>query len=233
MAQRKTATVISTDALSADTRLVAFRPAAPLGFTGGQYLIVDSGVILPGGKVAKRAYSILSSDAAQDRFEIAVKRIGDGAASSYLHRVQVGDEVPFSGPWGQYLPEDSRPRRTLVLATDSGITAALGRVAGRSFAPQRATTELVWARCAGDFLPEAFVRERVPALGAVRLAWLPPVGHPERLAAAMALASLATEGAESVYLSGDGDLLYPLRDRFARATVRLECFFNNPAKKSA
>jgi ferredoxin-NADP reductase len=34
----------------------------PLGFVGGQYVIVDTGVVLPNGKAAKRAYSILSSD---------------------------------------------------------------------------------------------------------------------------------------------------------------------------
>ena len=64
----------------------------------------------------------------------------------------------------------------------------------------------------------------------VQIAALPPVAHPERLAAARGLLSADFE---SVYLSGDGDLLYPLRDALAPATVRMECFFNNPQKKSA
>jgi ferredoxin-NADP reductase len=226
MAQRKVAQVIETRLLGGGAREVTLAFAKPLGFVGGQYVIVDSGALLPNGKAAKRAYSILSSDAEQSRATFWVKRIGDGPASSFMHRLVPGDEVPFSGPWGQYLPEDARPRRTLVFATDTGITAALGLVSGVKFAPHRETTELVWARAAGDFVPDALVRER---FADVQIAALPPVAHPERLAAARGLVSADFE---SVYLSGDGDLLYPLRDALAPATVRMECFFNNPQKKS-
>src|SRR5947199_337345 len=81
-------------------------PSEPLGFVGGQYLIVDSGVMLPNGKAAKRAYSILTSDADQARFQIAVKRLGNGPGSTFMHEAQVGTEIPFSGPWGKYLPDD-------------------------------------------------------------------------------------------------------------------------------
>jgi ferredoxin-NADP reductase len=249
MAQRKVGRVVETRLLGGGAREVTLAFDEPLGFVGGQYLIVDSGALLPGGdrgrmgppqgvraeevpsrgeaKAAKRAYSILSPDREQTRATFWVKRIGDGPASSFMHRVAPGDEVPFSGPWGQYLPEDARPRRTLVFASDTGITAALGLISGGRFAPHRETTELVWARQTGDFVPDALVRERFPE---VQIAVLPPVGHPERLAAAR---GLVTADAESVYLSGDGDLLYPLRDALAPAVVRMECFFNNPAKKSA
>jgi hypothetical protein len=42
---------------------------------------------------------------------------------------------------------------------------------------------------------------------------------------------------ERVHLSGDGAVVYALRERFLRAAVaeariRIECYFNNRAKKS-
>jgi hypothetical protein len=37
---------------------------------------------------------------------------------------------------------------------------------------------------------------------------------------------------ETLFLSGDGALLYPLRDALGSDTTRLEAFFNNPEKKS-
>jgi hypothetical protein len=229
MAQQKEARVVSVVALSPTTRMLELEPAERLDFVGGQYLIVNSGIQLPDGKLAKRAYSILSSDARQERVAIAVKNI-DGPGSAWMHARVAGDVLPFSGPWGKWLPDDARSRRTLVVATDTGITAALGLVSARAFAPQREQTSLVWLAADDYFLPEVLVRAFLPAGVSYRRAPLPPVGHPERLAAAQ----LALDGVptyESVFLVGDGDVVFPLRDqKFADA--KIECFFNNPAKKS-
>jgi ferredoxin-NADP reductase len=231
MAAQKTARVVAVTDVSASTRLLDLEPAERLDFVGGQYLIVNSGITLPDGKLAKRAYSILSPDADQTRLTFAVKRIG--TASSWMHARAVGDEVPFSGPWGKLLADDARPRPTRVIATDTGITAALGLVRGQGFAPQLATAELVWlVEDDSYFLPEPYLRAALPAGLRYRRAALPPVGHPERVAAALAAAGAPDEVA-SLFLAGDGDVLYPLRERFAASEARLESFFNNPAKKSA
>jgi hypothetical protein len=230
MAQAKTARVIEARALSPETRLLALEPAEPLGFVGGQYLIVDSGVVLEGGKKAKRAYSILSSDARQDRLEFAVRQIAAGPGSRYMHALEPGDTVTFSGPWGQFLPDDARPRSTLVVATDTGITAALGLTRGQKFAPQCSGAHKLWlVESDRYFVPREFLDDDWVVLP------LPPVGHPERVPAALAAAraELEREGApESAFLAGDGAVIYPLRDALAPAAVRLEAFFNNPAKKS-
>jgi ferredoxin-NADP reductase len=239
VAQAKSARVVDVRALGADTRLIDLE-VAPLGFVGGQYLIVNSGVVLDGGKLAKRAYSILSPDARQDRVQLAVKRVGDGPGSNFMHRAQVGDELPFSGPWGQYLPDDARPRVTWVIATDTGITAALGLLRGEKFSPQRARAELCWMKSAADyFLPDGFVRE---AAGIARCesAALAPVGAAARIGEARDwLRARLTGGArpDSAFLSGDGAVIGPLRDELIAAgvdaaAIRLEAFFNNPQKKS-
>jgi ferredoxin-NADP reductase len=242
MAQAKTARIVEARLLGPATRLLTleFGPElGSLGFVGGQYLIVNSGVVLPGGKLAKRAYSILSADERQECVQLAVKRIDNGAGSSFLHAAAVGASFEFSGPWGKYLPDDSRPRPTWLIATDTGITAALGLVRGGKFAPQRASTSLVWLVQSADyFLPEPFVHEAASGV-TVQIERIPPVGHPERLAVAQSvLDRLLRRGRpESVFLSGDGAVLYPLRDRLGTAgispdQVRLESFFNNPERRA-
>src|SRR5262245_51863256 len=100
MAAVKTARVTRVADVGADSRLVQLRMDEPLGFAGGQFIIVDSGLTLPSGKAAKRAYSPISDDREQLLFELVVKRIEDGPASGYMHALQVGDELRFSGPWG-------------------------------------------------------------------------------------------------------------------------------------
>ena len=232
MAVSKQARVARIADLSPVARILELEPAAPLDFVGGQYLIFDSGVTLPDGRRAKRAYSIVSPDADQARVTIAVRKL-DGPGSRFMHARAVGDVLPFSGPWGKWLADDARPRRTLVLATDTAITAALGLVAGRAFAPQRARAEVVWlVEDGGYFLPDAFVAAALPPGVGYRRAALPPVGHPERLAHAERLAA-TLRGFDSVFLAGDGALSYPLRDRAFGPEARIECFFNSPAKKSA
>lgn len=223
------ATVVATQTVGPLTRLVQLEVAGGLGFVGGQYLIVDSGVTLPNGKRAKRAYSIVSADVEQQRVQLAVKRLG-GPGSAFLHAVEPGDQVPFSGPWGKLLPDDARPRRTLVLATDTGITAALGLVRGERFEPQIAGARLVWIVSPEErFLPDGLVRELLP-----RGLRYERVVAADRDAAAQAVAAEAA-GCDSAFLTGDGAVIYPLREALPvpRDAVRLEAFFNNPERRSA
>jgi hypothetical protein len=134
---------------------------------------------------------------------------------------------------------------TLVLATDTGISAALGLVQARRMHSRLSATVLIWLQVDGDsFLPEALVRSQIPpGCKTVRFAALPPVGHPERIPHMRAV--LATElsqartrgGVVRAYISGDGAVNYALLDDLIAAGVpatrdSVESFFNMP-KKSA
>ncbi len=241
MARPRSARLVDAANISRGARLLTFEVVGePLGFVGGQYLIFDTGLVREDGKAVKRAYSLLSPDAEQQRFQIVVQRLPQGPGSGFFHAAQPGAEVAFSGPWGKFLPDDARPRPTLLVATDSGITAALGLLRGRTFAPQRSHSRLLWlCDSAASFLPEELVRRacaELPVQATIEI--LPPPGHPERIAAAAAASrrALAAGRPESVFLSGDGAVLYPLRDDLAaagvdEAAIRLEAFFNNPQRK--
>jgi len=238
MATPRTARVADVRLASATARVLALVCAEPLGFIGGQYIIIDSGRVLPSGKAAKRAYSILSSDADQRRFEIAVKRIPDGPVSGYLHDAEPGAEIVFSGPWGKLVPPDDATGATVIVATDTGITAALGLVQAERFAALRSTTTLIWLSSGDEFLPDAEVRARIPAgLGDLELGALPAIGHPERVphARAVLARTLARRPAARVLCTGDGQINYALLDDFVAAGIpgtrdSVESFFHMPKK---
>jgi ferredoxin-NADP reductase len=239
MAISKHARVTRSESFGRDSYLLELAADEPLGFVGGQYVIVDSGLVLPSGKAVKRAYSLLSADADQQRFELAAKRIPGGLGSGFLHGLVAEASVKFSGPWGKLFPQPGTTGATLVLATDTGITAALGLVQGRRFQPLLAEAQVVWLRTApAYFLPDALVRSRIPARCAeLQIEPIPEIGLPERLAHARCLLARLLERFRfaQAFLCGDGSVNYALLDDLVAAGVpctkdQLESFFNMPKK---
>jgi ferredoxin-NADP reductase len=242
MATARTARVIDARPTGTGTRVLELEAAEPLGFVGGQYVIVDSGLTLPGGKAAKRAYSILSSDADQLRFQLAVKRIPGGPVSGFLHELPVGATIAFSGPWGKLAPRDAAAGATIVLATDTGISAALGLVQAARFRALLPDAVLIWLQAAGDdFLPPSLVRAHIPpSCGEVRFAALPPIGHPERVPHTRGVLAevIASRPIAQAFSAGDGAVNYALLDDLIAAGIpatrdSVESFFNMPKKSAA
>ena len=244
MASPRFARVIDASLIGPDTRLIdlAMPEGEPLGFMGGQYVIVDSGLVLPNGKAAKRAYSILSADEDQGRFSIAVKRIGSGLASGFLHDVAVGTQVKFSGPWGKLFPAEGASGATLLLATDTGITATLGLVRSRRFSPLLPSTTFLWLRTTPDYcLPDDFVRAHLPrALASTDILVPPPIDHPERIGWVRGLVRELIQPGRlaQAFIAGDGAVNYALLDDLVAAGVpatrdSVESFFNMPKKSAA
>jgi ferredoxin-NADP reductase len=243
MAQQRIARLIGAQDVGANARLLEFALEDELGFTGGQYIIVNTGIPIDGNKIAKRAYSILSSDLQQRRFEIAVRRIGSGPGSNYMYELPVNTELMFSGPWGKYLPSSSgAPRNTFVLATDTGITAALGLISGEQFAQHGTHTTLLWIRESDEyFLPEAFVKERAFSRCKEFAIVKAPIDEEERKEWLKSykdaiLERIQQEQAATVYLSGDGFLLAEFRDALENHTspmeIFIESFFHHQELKS-
>jgi ferredoxin-NADP reductase len=241
MANPRSARVVAAEMVGADTRLLDLVCQEPLGFTGGQFIIVDSGLVLPSGKAAKRAYSLLTPDTEQERFQLAVQRIPDGLCSGFMHELNVGTELRFSGPWGKFHPPTDARGRTLVLATDTGITAALGLVQSERFRPLLGAASFVYLRPSpGTFLPDELVRARIPAAcGEVRIEAIAPIGHPERVPHARAVLAQAWARGRLAqgFVSGDGTVNYALLDELVLLGVpatrdNVESFFNMPKKST-
>jgi ferredoxin-NADP reductase len=241
MATARFAEVVAATVPVAGTRVLDLVASEPLGFVGGQYIIVDTGLVLPTGKAVKRAYSIFSADGEQRRFRLAVKRIPGGPGSAYLHQAEPGTTLKFSGPWGKMVPAGDAGGETLVLATDTGITAALGLLQSARFESLLARTHFFWLRTSpGAFLPDALVRPLIPARVAAILGLLPPVDHPERISWVRGLVRpyLVPGRLGRAFVAGDGAVNYALLDDLVAAGVpatrdSVESFFNMPKKAAA
>ncbi|TAJ23289.1 MAG: hypothetical protein EPO64_11520 [Nitrospirae bacterium] len=150
-------------------------------------------------------------------------------------------DISFSGPWGKFFPREGASGSTLILATDTGITAALGFLHATRFAPLLPKALLIWLRGSSDyFLPEEFVRERIPAdCGDIRIDAIPAIGHSERVPHARAILRqmMSRGGLAQAFIAGDGAVNQALLDDLVAAGVpvskdNVESFFNMP-KKSA
>ena len=241
MAQARVARLVKAERLGSEARLLRFALAeGEIGFSGGQYIIVNTGIELAGGKLAKRAYSILSSDDDQREFQIAVRRVGEGPGSNFMHRIEVGAELTFSGPWGKFVSNGAAGPR-LVFATDTGITAALGLLQGLGSRPLADATKAVWLIESDDyFLPPSFVQNllgrRCQNFG---VAAAREVGDATRIGSALAILERSLESTlpSTAFLAGDGAVIYPMRERLIapgmqKENIHLEAFFNNPERKA-
>jgi ferredoxin-NADP reductase len=245
MAIPKQAVVRGVRALGPAARAIELevREPEPLGWRGGQYIIVDGGFLLPNGKACKRAYSPVNDDRGDPaRLELWVMRIEQGPGSAFLHCLEPGRQIAFSGPWGKLYPAREIPaadERTLILATDTGITAALGLVRSARMAPLLARTTFIWLRAELDyFVPESEVRARLPAgISDLHLGLVPAIGDPARLAHARAV--VADRGGAAAFsqgfISGDGAVNYGLLDDLCAAGIpatreNVESFFNMPKR---
>lgn len=94
-------------------------------FEPGQYLTLRAVV---DGQDLRRSYSICA--AAGDALRVGVRRVPDGAFSSWLHdSLQTGDVIDVMEPQGHFGAALSKqPRRVLAVAGGSGITPILSIV---------------------------------------------------------------------------------------------------------
>ncbi len=243
MSEPRTARLVAAERF-ADSRLMRFQmnDGSPLAFRGGQYLIVDTGLSLPDGKRRKRAFSVLSPDSDLHEFELAVRHIDNGLGSEWMLALELGAELRFSGPWGKLsAPERGDVGPAWVLATDSGLTAALGLVRAQSFQPHLARTRFIWwAPCPQYFLCTDLFRACLPPCQEASFDTLPEIGSAQRLLDVDArLRDLATQGLPSrVYVIGDGHVATRAREHLLAlgmesSAIQSESFFHHTVRKAS
>jgi Na+-transporting NADH:ubiquinone oxidoreductase subunit F len=84
-----------------DTRELKLTLVEPgrIAFKPGQYVQV---LIPSKGERIFRAYSVSSPPADDESIELLVRLIPGGLGSGYLHRLKVGEELVFTGPYGEF-----------------------------------------------------------------------------------------------------------------------------------
>jgi ferredoxin-NADP reductase len=218
----------------------------PFSFRGGQYVIVDTGLTLPDGRVRKRAYSMLSPDSESQHFELGVFRLAGGDAAELLNQLEHSGELRFTGPWGKlHVPDElaARPGPVWLIATDSGASAALGMLRSTALAALLPRVRLWHFRTQPDaFLSDAFLREQLGPLADVCSEPLASVHAPLRtLELQRWLETRLDKAGElpaQVYLVGDGLLTRQataqlLAAGVSEAQIQSESFFNHEKKAKA
>ncbi len=106
--------------LTHDTRELEIKLSEPatMEFTPGQYVQV----LVPGkGERIFRAYSISSPPANDNTIELVVRLIPGGVGSTYLHRVEVGDEITLTGPYGDFELDEDKKTELICVGGGCGI----------------------------------------------------------------------------------------------------------------
>ncbi|MFC1677520.1 NADH:ubiquinone reductase (Na(+)-transporting) subunit F [Planctomycetota bacterium] len=116
-----TSTVESTIDLTYDIKEIRMRLDEPVDISHrpGQYVQIQAPS--PDGDVY-RAYSISSPTYESNVVELNVRLVPGGIASTYLHNLQVGDTVNFTGPYGEF--ELSEDPSTEVICVGGGCGMA-------------------------------------------------------------------------------------------------------------
>ncbi|MEF8725441.1 MAG: FAD-binding oxidoreductase [Candidatus Bipolaricaulota bacterium] len=114
------AQVISTRDATPSIKEIIFDLKEPetIDFKAGQYVQVQ---VTDNGDTIDRAYSIASEESVHDKVMLTVKRIEGGLGSTYLHGLDEGDEVEFTGPFGDFYVQDTNAK---VIGVAGGVGLA-------------------------------------------------------------------------------------------------------------
>ncbi len=108
--------------LTPTIRAIHLKLDRPIHFQAGQYVQLH----IP-GLDAPRAFSIANapSDAkASSEIELNVRRVPGGAGTTYLHeRLQAGDRLKVSGPYGRFFVRRSAEMPMVFMAGGSGLSS--------------------------------------------------------------------------------------------------------------
>lgn len=113
------ARLVASRALTPNVKELTFErtDGAPFVFEAGQWVQI----VLPTAEPLRRSYSIASApDGA--RFDLAVTLVKDGPGSTYLHAMQHGTELDFTGPQGFFTRPLASAPPSLFVATGTGVT---------------------------------------------------------------------------------------------------------------
>ncbi len=98
----------------------AFTPGTDFDFDAGQFV----NVLLPGpeaGKTVKRPYSIASAPSRKGGFDLCLKLVKGGYATTYFWTLKEGDQVQIQGPLGRFLVRQPMPKTLIYISTGTGI----------------------------------------------------------------------------------------------------------------
>lgn len=144
------ATVTHGKLVTHDTREIRFKLIEPdeIEFRPGQYVQIR---VPARGEPTFRAYSVSSPPSEKNEIELLVRLIPGGVGSGYLHSVEVGDEVTFTGPYGEFVLDESPDTRLVCVGGGCGMAPMRSLLRHlRDVQPERPCTLYFGARTTHD-----------------------------------------------------------------------------------
>jgi ferredoxin-NADP reductase len=228
--------VLVVDAHFVDPPTLTWRP--------GQFVSLRCGDPRTGDPDARRSYSIASSPARSDGFELLVKLLPGGVGSEFFRTLGQGDELRFTGPMGFFVPELAHPGDVVFAVTGTGIAAALPMLEGilarptedgkvRLFWGMRDEGELYWVDRLESLAAASPRFDYTLSLSRPSPAWTGARGHITPLV----LADRAARVKPIFYVVGNGNMVRDVKAGLVAAGVdrkrqiRVEIFY--PETKAA
>lgn len=117
--QEFSARVSSARMLTHDIREIHLELIEPeeIEFRPGQYVQVK----VPAAEPTFRAYSVSSAPEEKGEIELIIRLVPGGLGSTYLHRVQVDDELEFTGPYGEFELSESADTDVVCVGGGCGL----------------------------------------------------------------------------------------------------------------
>jgi ferredoxin-NADP reductase len=114
------ATVLAVTDLTPHVRQLVIKPkTSKISFQPGQWVSLK----LPVGPKPplNRAYSMADPSSPYGELTLVFDRVPSGLGSNYLYELRSGDEVPLSGPYGNFILPQPLDREVLLIARYTGL----------------------------------------------------------------------------------------------------------------
>lgn len=116
----QSATVLSVNDLTPHVRQLVLLPTVQkIAYQPGQWVSLK----LPVGKQPplNRAYSMAAPATESGELTLVLDRVPGGVGSGYLYTLKPGDEVPLSGPYGNFVLPPRLDRELIMVARYTGL----------------------------------------------------------------------------------------------------------------
>jgi len=125
----------------------------PPAYSPGQYVLLEDHA----GTIAPRSYSIANAPRADGVISLLVTRVSGGQATTWIHeRLEVGETVGVSGPYGSLVDDPASTAPALFLAAGSGLAPIRALLEAALAAPRRPALTLIFsARTEADVIDAA------------------------------------------------------------------------------
>ncbi|WP_079437444.1 NADH:ubiquinone reductase (Na(+)-transporting) subunit F [Zoogloea sp. LCSB751] len=112
-------TVTRIESLTPTIKGVWIKLDEPMRFQAGQYVNLE----LPGG-IGSRAFSIAGAPSKDGEVELNIRIVPGGQGTTYVHeKMQAGEKVRISGPYGRFFVKKSAQVPVLFIAGGSGLSS--------------------------------------------------------------------------------------------------------------